>query len=64
MKATEIRELSTKEIVEKIQVEQENLNKMKLNHVITPLENPNQIKEAKKTIARLNTILSERELTK
>ncbi|MBO7054012.1 MAG: 50S ribosomal protein L29 [Bacteroidales bacterium] len=64
MKATEIRELSTKEIEEKIQVEQENLNKMKLNHVITPLENPNQIKEAKKTIARLNTILRERELTK
>lgn len=64
MKATEIRELSTKEIQEKIQVEQENLNKMKLNHVITPLENPNQIKEAKKTIARLNTILRERELTK
>ena len=64
MKATEIRELSTKEIVEKIQVEQENLNKMKLNHVITPLENPNQIKEAKNTIARLNTILRERELTK
>ena len=64
MKATEIRELSTKEIQEKIQVEQENLNKMKLNHVITPLENPNQIKEAKKTIARLNTILRERELNK
>lgn len=64
MKATEIRELSTKEIEEKIQAEQENLNKMKLNHVITPLENPNQIKEAKKTIARLNTILRERELTK
>jgi large subunit ribosomal protein L29 len=64
MKATEIRELSTKEIEEKIQVEQENLTKMKLNHVITPLENPNQIKEAKKTIARLKTILRERELTK
>ena len=64
MKATEIRELSTKEIVEKIQVEQENLNKMKLNHVITPLDNPNQIKDAKKTIARLKTILRERELNK
>jgi len=64
MKATEIRELSTKEIEEKIQVEQEALNKMKLNHVITPLDNPNQIKEAKKTIARLKTILRERELNK
>lgn len=62
MKATEIRELSTKEIEEKIQVEQEALNKMKLNHVITPLENPNQIRESKKTIARLKTILREREL--
>lgn len=64
MKATEIRELSTKEIEEKIQTEQEALNKMKLNHVITPLENPNQIKAARKTIARLKTILRERELTK
>ncbi|MBR4498650.1 MAG: 50S ribosomal protein L29 [Bacteroidales bacterium] len=64
MKATEIRELSTKEIEEKIQVEQEALNKMKLNHVITPLDNPNQIKDAKKTIARLKTILRERELNK
>ncbi len=64
MKATEIRELSTKEIEEKIQVEKENLAKMKLSHVITPLENPNQIKETRKTIARLMTILRERELTK
>lgn len=64
MKATEIRELSTKEIEEKIQTEQEALNKMKLNHVITPLENPNQMKAARKTIARLKTILRERELTK
>ena len=64
MKTTEIRELSTKEIEEKVQVEQENLNKMKLNHVITPLENPNKLKEARKTIARLKTVLSEREQNK
>ena len=64
MKATEIRELSTKEIQEKIQTEQEAVTKMKLNHAITPLDNPNQIREAKKTIARLKTILTERELSK
>ena len=64
MKAAEIRELSTKEIQEKIQTEQEALTKMKLNHAITPLDNPNQIREAKKTIARLYTILKERELSK
>lgn len=64
MKAAEIRELSTKEIQEKIQTEQEALTKVKLNHAITPLDNPNQIREAKKTIARLKTILTERELSK
>lgn len=64
MKAAEIRELSTKEIQEKIQTEQEALTKMKLNHAITPLDNPNQIREAKKTVARLKTILTERELSK
>ena len=64
MKAAEIRELSTKEIQEKIQTEQEALTKMKLNHAITPLDNPNQIREAKKTLARLKTILTERELSK
>ncbi len=64
MKTTEIRELSTKEIEEKVQVELDNLNKMKLNHVITPLENPNKLKEARKTIARLKTVLSEREQNK
>ena len=64
MKAAEIREVSTKEIQEKIQTEQEALTKMKLNHAITPLDNPNQIREAKKTIARLKTILTERELSK
>ncbi len=64
MKAAEIRELSTKEIEEKIQVETEGLNKMKLNHVITLLENPNQLKETRRNIARMKTILRERELTK
>ena len=64
MKTTEIRELSTKEIEEKVQLEQENLYKMKLNHVITPLENPNKLKEARKTVARLKTVLSEREQNK
>ncbi|MDR0941862.1 MAG: 50S ribosomal protein L29 [Bacteroidales bacterium] len=62
MKAAEIRELSEKEIVEKLQAEVDNYSRMKLNHVITPLENPNKIKEARKTIARINTIIKEREL--
>lgn len=64
MKAVEIRELSTKELEEKLQVEMEQINKMKINHSINPLENPNVIKESRKRIARLQTILRERELNK
>ena len=60
MNYSEIRELTTQEIIERIEEEKANLLKMKLNHVITPLDNPNQIKETKKTIARLKTELSSR----
>lgn len=62
MKTTEIKELTNKEIVERLQVEKENLVRLKLNHAVSPLENPMKIKEAKQSIARLKTILQEREL--
>jgi len=61
MKAAEIRELSDKEIIEKIKQAKEELVKMKMNHAISPLENPNKLKESKRTIARLKTILTERQ---
>jgi len=62
MKAAEIKELTTKEIEEKIQTESEALTKMKLNHAVSPLENPNKLKESRKQIARLKTELRQREL--
>jgi large subunit ribosomal protein L29 len=62
MKATEIRELTNKEIVEKIQVEKENLVRLRLNNAISPLDNPMKIRNSKKTIARLKTILRQREI--
>ncbi|HQB78104.1 50S ribosomal protein L29 [anaerobic digester metagenome] len=60
MKTSEIRELTIKEIEERIDVEQTQLLKLKMGHSITPLDNPMKIKEARKNIARLKTILSER----
>lgn len=39
-------------------------DQMKLNHQITPLENPSQIKAARRDIARLQTELRARELNK
>jgi len=64
MKNVEIKELTTAEIQERLVTEKENLVRMKLNHSISPLDNPLQIKVARKTIARLATELRRRELTK
>ena len=63
MKTSEIRELTTKEIVEKIQVGKENLVRLRLNHAVSPLDNPMKIKASKRNIARLKTILRQRELS-
>ena len=62
MKTSEIKELTKKEIVEKLQVEKENLVRLKLNHAVSPLDNPMKIQVSKRNIARLQTVLREREL--
>jgi large subunit ribosomal protein L29 len=55
MKNTEIRSLSASEIAERIVAEQENLSKLKFANSISPIENPNRIRESKRLIARLKT---------
>ncbi len=62
MKTSEIRELSTSDLIERIDTERTMLVRMKLNHAITPLDNPQKIKQTKTTIARLLTELHNREL--
>lgn len=64
MKIKEVRELETNDLVEKIQSEAERLHQMKLNHAVTPLENPSEIKIVRRSIARMKTVLRERELNK
>ena len=64
MKIKEIKELETKELAERIETEVEKYNQMKLNHNITPLENPSLIKAARRDIARMKTELRQRELNK
>jgi len=64
MKSSEIRELSTSDILERIDTERTMLVRMKLNHAITPLDNPQKVQEVKLTIARLLTELRTRELNK
>ncbi len=60
MKASEIEGLSIKEIEERIDNEKTFLIRQKLNHAISPLDNPMKIRETKRTIARLYTILKKK----
>ena len=64
MKTKEIKELETKDLAERMEAEVAKYNQMKLNHSITPLENPSQIKAARRDIARMKTELRQRELNK
>ena len=57
-----IRELTTGEIIERLDEEKRQLTKLKLNHAVSPLENPNKIKAYRKTIARLKTEMRRRAL--
>ncbi|MDF1559456.1 MAG: 50S ribosomal protein L29 [Bacteroidales bacterium] len=62
MKSSEIRELSNQELLERIDNEKTALVRMKLNHAISPLDNPQKIKESRKSIARLMTEKRKREI--
>ena len=61
MKNSEIKELATAEIIEKIAIVKEELVRMKLNHSVNPLENPMRIRFTRKDVARLNTELRNRQ---
>ncbi len=64
MKTKEIREIETADLKEQLAAQQQKLDQMKLNHTISPLENPMQIKQVRRDIARMMTVLRERELNK
>ena len=62
MKIAEIRKIAANELQECLDAEVEKYNQMLLNHSVSPLENPAQIKEARRTIAKIKTVLRENEL--
>ena len=62
MKIAEIREMSTTDLKERVEAEMANYQQMVLNHSISPLDNPAQIRQLRKTIARMKTELRQREL--
>ena len=62
MKSSEIKEMSPQEIEERIDTLDQELVRMKLNHTISPLENPMKIRQTRKDIARMKTILRQKQL--
>ena len=61
MKVTEVREMSIADLRDRIEVEKNNLDVMKLNHAISPLEDTSKIRKTRQDIARMITILAEKE---
>lgn len=64
MKNSEINALTESEITERIAAEKENLTKLRFAHAISPIENPNRIRESRRLVARLNTFLRAKQLAK
>lgn len=62
MKNSEIRELATGDIVDKIKAEKDAFLRLKINHTVSEIDRPQKFGEMKKFIARLKTELRRREL--
>jgi large subunit ribosomal protein L29 len=62
MKTAVIRELTTKEIEERIDAENTVLTKLRMNHAVSPLDNPMKIKTTRKVIAKMQTELRKRQI--
>ena len=62
MKIAEIRELSTKELRERLAADVATYNQKKVTHSISPLDNPASITHLRRSIARMETELRQREL--
>lgn len=60
MKTSEVRALNKEELIEKIDTVKAQYQQMLLNHAVSPLENPSQIKKVRRDIARMMTILTEK----
>ena len=61
-KQESIREMSTADLNDRLEQAREQLVRMRLNHAVSPLENPMQIRATRKDIARYLTELRRREL--
>ena len=62
MKASEIRDLTLEEIQARIKEDTDSLMRLRLNHAVSSIERPSEINQLRRNVARLKTILAEREV--
>ena len=60
MKSAEIKDISIKDLQERIESEKAQLAQLKVQHAVSPIENPSVIKKSRRDIARMLTILRQR----
>ena len=60
MKSAEIKEISTKDLQERSETEKAQLAKLKVQHAVSPVENPSIIKKNRRDIARMLTVLRQK----
>jgi large subunit ribosomal protein L29 len=60
MKTPELRELSIKDLKERLETEKANFARMKINHAISPLDDASKIGKARRNLARMHTIMAQK----
>lgn len=60
MKSAEIKDMSVQDLQERIAAEKVNLAQLKVQHAVSPVENPSIIKKSRRDIARMLTILRQK----
>ena len=62
MKQTEVSKLSNEELSEKLGESKKSYSELKMTHAISPLEYPIQLRALRRTVARIATEITKREI--
>ena len=57
-----LKEMSTNDLIEKLDLDITHLTRLRLNHAVNPMENPNTLKVYRRSVARIKTELRRREI--
>jgi large subunit ribosomal protein L29 len=60
MKTAEIKDMSVQDLQERVAAEKARLATMKVQHAVSPVENPSEIKKTRRDIARMLTVLRQK----